>query len=49
MTDGMILLLLMRIARVTDGYQVLLSNGSGGFLPAVKYNAGQNTEDIMTR
>jgi FG-GAP-like repeat len=35
-------------ARTTDGYQVILSNGSGGFLPAFRNNAGQNTEDIMT-
>ncbi len=34
-------------ARVTDGYQVLLSNGSGGFQPAFRNNAGQNTEDAM--
>jgi len=34
-------------ARVTDGYQVILGNGSGGFLPAFKNNAGQNTEDVM--
>ncbi|MEO8210454.1 MAG: VCBS repeat-containing protein, partial [bacterium] len=35
-------------ARTTDGYQVILSNGSGGFLPAFRNNAGQNTEDVMT-
>ncbi|MBS1551646.1 MAG: T9SS type A sorting domain-containing protein [Bacteroidetes bacterium] len=34
-------------ARVTDGYQVLLSNGSGGFQTAFRNNAGQNTEDAM--
>ncbi|MBK8552063.1 MAG: T9SS type A sorting domain-containing protein [Ignavibacteria bacterium] len=34
-------------ARATDGYQVMLSNGSGGFLPSYRNNAGQNTEDVM--
>lgn len=35
-------------ARTTDGYQVIMNNGSGGFLPAFRNNAGQNTEDVMT-
>lgn len=35
-------------ARATDGYQVMLSDGAGGFLPAYRNNAGQNTEDVMT-
>ena len=35
-------------ARATDGYQVMLSDGSGGFLPSYRNNAGQNTEDVMT-
>lgn len=35
-------------ARATDGYQVTLNNGSGGFLPSYRNNAGQNTEDVMT-
>ena len=34
-------------ARATDGYQVMLSDGSGGFLPSYRNNAGQNTEDVM--
>lgn len=34
-------------ARATDGYQILLSDGSGGFLPSYRNNAGQNTEDVM--
>jgi hypothetical protein len=35
-------------ARATDGYQIMLSNGAGGFLPSYRNNAGQNTEDVMT-
>jgi hypothetical protein len=34
-------------ARTMDGYQVSLNNGSGGFLPAYRNPAGQNTVDIM--
>jgi hypothetical protein len=34
-------------ARTMDGYQVALNNGSGGFLPAYRNPAGQNTVDIM--
>ncbi len=34
-------------ARTTDGYQVSLNNRSGGFLPAYRNPAGQNTVDIM--
>lgn len=34
-------------ARATDGYQVMLSDGSGGFIQAYRNNAGQNTEDVM--
>lgn len=30
-------------ARITDGYQVLLNNKSGGFLPAILKPAGQST------
>ncbi len=34
-------------ARATDGYQVMLSDGTGGFHPSYRNNAGQNTEDVM--
>ncbi|MEO8665706.1 MAG: T9SS type A sorting domain-containing protein [Ignavibacteria bacterium] len=35
------------LARTADGYQVILNNGSGGFLPAYKNPAGQNTQDLI--
>jgi hypothetical protein len=34
-------------ARTSDGFQINLSNGSGGFLPAFIDPAGQNTNSIM--
>ncbi|MBA3647749.1 MAG: T9SS type A sorting domain-containing protein [Chitinophagales bacterium] len=34
--------------RVGDGYQVVLNNGSGGFLPAVVIPAGQSTYTLTT-
>jgi hypothetical protein len=34
-------------ARTTDGYQVFMNNGSGGFLLPYRNPAGQNTVDIM--
>ena len=34
-------------ARTTDGFQVNLNNGTGGFLAASNQPAGQNTVDIM--
>jgi hypothetical protein len=34
-------------ARFSDGFRINFSDGSGGFLTAVKYDGGQNTNDVM--